>query len=71
LLRFAARALLFALHDSRERAARTIIRDHRHLLPQRAGSNSFQRVRGNGRESKENGEGISRKMGMPDRAQRR
>jgi hypothetical protein len=42
LLRRAARALLIALQDSRERAARNIIRDHRHLLPDQAGANSFQ-----------------------------
>jgi len=42
LLRFAARALLGALQDSRERAARKILRDYRHLLPEQTGANSFQ-----------------------------
>ncbi|TMJ52521.1 MAG: hypothetical protein E6G85_11240 [Alphaproteobacteria bacterium] len=42
LLRLVARALLIALQDSRERAARNIIRDHRHLLSDQAGANSFQ-----------------------------
>jgi hypothetical protein len=40
--RGAARALLRALHGSREAAARKIIHDYRHLLPKRAGANSFQ-----------------------------
>jgi hypothetical protein len=42
LLRRAARALLYALHDSRERAARKIIHDHRNLLPQQGSVKLFQ-----------------------------
>jgi len=61
LLRVAARALLVALQDSRERAARNIIRDHRHLLSDQAGANSFQDGRkGIARESQEDPKTISR-----------
>jgi hypothetical protein len=61
LLRIAARALLIALRNSRERAARNIIRDHRHLLADQAGTNSFQDGRkGIARESQEDLKTISR-----------
>jgi hypothetical protein len=45
LLRLAARGLLSALQESRERAARNIIRDNSHLLPDQVGANSFQEGR--------------------------
>jgi hypothetical protein len=41
LFRRVAHPLLSALQDSRERAARSIIHDYRHLLPERSGANSF------------------------------
>jgi len=66
LLRLTARALLSALQDSRERAARNFIRDHRHLVAERAGANSFQEggrgmTREISRKSQENPARISSK----------
>jgi hypothetical protein len=59
LFRGAARALLRALHASREGAARRIIDDYRHLLPERAGANSFQDGhKGMARESQGNLKGM-------------
>jgi hypothetical protein len=40
LFRLVVRALLRALRDSRGRAAKKIIHDYRHLLPEQAGANS-------------------------------
>jgi hypothetical protein len=52
LLHLAARALLSALQDSRERATRKIIRDYRQLLPEQPGANSSpERVNGKTRKS--------------------
>ena len=54
LLRFAERALLSALQEPRERAARNMIRDHRHLLQQQGGAKESQEfLKGLSRESQE------------------
>jgi hypothetical protein len=59
LFRRATRALLRALHDSREGAARKIIHDYRHLLPERPSANSSQDGRkGTARESQGNLKGM-------------
>jgi hypothetical protein len=61
LLRLAARTLLSALQESRERATRKIIRDYRHLLPEQPGANSFREcLKGKARESQENLKGFPR-----------
>jgi hypothetical protein len=55
LLGLAARTLLSALQESRERATRKIIRDYRHLLPEQPGTNSFREcLNGKARESQDN-----------------
>jgi hypothetical protein len=60
LFRRVARALLRA---SRGRAARKVIHDYRHLLPEQTGPISFQQGRkGMTRESQTNLRGISRKI---------
>jgi hypothetical protein len=63
LFRRVACALLRALRDSRGRAARTIIRDYRHLLPERTSAISSQeRRKGIAKDSQENLKGISGNM---------
>jgi hypothetical protein len=55
LLHLAARTLLSALQESRERATRKIIRDYRHLLPEQPGANLFREcLKGKARKSQEN-----------------
>jgi hypothetical protein len=53
--------LLNALQESRERAARKIIRDYRHLLPEQPGANSFRQcLKGKARRSQDNLKGFPR-----------